>query len=358
MGPTKAIISKKNLYHNFSYLTDKFEKKISIIAIVKANAYGHVAVEISKILSRKKIDYLGVANIQEANELIDHGIKKRILILGSISNHEISEAIDKKITFTVYDIRQLNFIRNIKKKIKIKFHLKIDTGMNRLGISESEIDEAILRLKNNSNLEFEGLFTHLVEADNKKSQFTQKQLKSFNRIVEKFQDHFKKIKYIHAANSSGILNFKKSYFNTVRPGILLYGLSHNKKLKPVMNLETKIIKLRMIEKGESVSYGRTFKAKKKMKIAVIPIGYADGLPRSLSNIGHVYCNGKKCKILGRVCMDLTMIDVSTIKSVSIDDTVKIFDDTNQSATQLAKKIKTIPYDIVCGISKRVKRIYT
>jgi len=174
MGPTKAIISKKNLYHNFSYLTDKFEKKISIIAIVKANAYGHGAVEISKILSRKKIDYLGVANIQEANELIDHGIKKIILILGSISNHEITEAIDKKITFTVYDIRQLNFIRNIKKKIKIKFHLKIDTGMNRLGISESEIDEAILRLKNNSNLEFEGLFTHLVEADNKKSQFTKK----------------------------------------------------------------------------------------------------------------------------------------------------------------------------------------
>ena len=132
-----------------------------------------------------------------------------------------------------------------------------------MGISESEIDEAILRLKNNSNLEFEGLFTHLVEADNKKSQFTQKQLKSFNRIVEKFQEHFKKIKYIHTANSSGILNFKKSYFNTVRPGILLYGLSHNKKLKPVMNLETKIIKLRTIEKGESVSYGRTFKAKKK-----------------------------------------------------------------------------------------------
>ena len=139
--------------------------------------------------------------------------------MGSISNHEITEAIDKKITFTVYDIRQLNFIRNIKKKIKIKFHLKIDTGMNRLGISESEIDEAILRLKNNSNLEFEGLFTHLVEADNKKSQFTKKQLKSFNRIVEKFQEHFKKIKYIHTANSSGILNFKKSYFNTVRPGI-------------------------------------------------------------------------------------------------------------------------------------------
>ena len=125
-----------------------------------------------------------------------------------------------------------------------------------------------------------------------------------------------------------------------------------------MNLETKIIKLRTIEKGDTVSYGRTFKAKKKMKIAVIPIGYADGLPRALSNIGHVYCNGKRCKILGRVCMDLTMIDVSRIKSVSIDDPVIIFDDINQSAKQLAKEIKTIPYDIVCGISKRVKRIYT
>ena len=208
MGPTKAIISKKNLYHNFFYLKDKLEKETSIIAIVKANAYGHGAVEISKILSREKIDYFGVANIQEADELINNGIKKRILILGSISNREITEAISKKITFTIYDMRQLNFIRNIKKKIKVKFHLKIDTGMNRLGINESEIDEAILKLKNNSNLEFEGLFTHLVESDNKNSKFTQNQLNSFNRIVEKFQEHFKKIKYIHTANSSGILNFK------------------------------------------------------------------------------------------------------------------------------------------------------
>lgn len=357
MGATTAKIKTSSLINNYSLLINNYAKDKNIIAIVKANAYGHGAIEISKFLERKEVSYLGVANLDEALELKNNKIRKKILILGSIDDDEIIKAIKLNIMFTVYDYDQISFLASLDLK-KIKFHLKVDTGMNRLGISIDEVDKAIKKISNNRNLIIEGIYTHLAEADKKNSSFTKKQIKCFESVVKSFNEKGFNIKFIHASNSSGILNYDSQIFNTVRPGLFLYGLSSERKLKPAMTLESKIIKIRVLKKGDSVSYGRTFVSKKKMVIGVIPIGYADGLPRALSNKGYVYCKGKKCKILGRVCMDLTMIDITNIKNIRVGQKIVIFDDNLQSASMLASTINTIPYDIVCGISKRVMRSYT
>ena len=356
MGASIAYIKTKNLEKNYSLLIDKYGQNKKIIAIVKANAYGHGAKEISNFLKSKKISYLGVANLEEALELKKNKSNAKILIMGSITNEEIVKAIRLKIEFTIYDFSQIKFLDRLK-NIKINFHLKIDTGMNRLGLSKNEITQAAKIFSKNKNFIMKGIYTHFAEADKKKSAFTKKQISTFKHCVEYFKKSISSIDFIHASNSSGIINYEDDFFNTIRPGLFIYGLSNEKNLKPVMSLMTKVIKIRKLNKGDSVSYGRTFIAKRKMKIAVIPLGYADGLPRSLSNKGYLFCKGNKCKIIGRVCMDLTMIDVTNVKNIRIGSNITIFDDKNQTATDIAKMIQTIPYDIVCGISKRVARLH-
>ena len=356
MGASIAYIKTKNLEKNYSLLIDKYGQNKKIIAIVKANAYGHGANEISNFLKSKKISYLGVANLDEALELKKNRSNAKILIMGSITNEEIVKAIKLKIEFTIYDFSQIKFLDKLK-NIKINFHLKIDTGMNRLGLSKNEIAQAAKIFYKNKNFIMKGIYTHFAEADKKKSAFTKKQILTFKLCVEFFKKSISSIDFIHASNSSGIINYEDDFFNTIRPGLFIYGLSNEKNLKPVMSLMTKVIKIRELNKGDSVSYGRTFIAKRKMKIAVIPLGYADGLPRSLSNKGYLFCKGNKCKIIGRVCMDLTMIDVTNVKNIRIGSNITIFDDKNQTATDIAKMIQTIPYDIVCGISKRVARLH-
>ena len=356
MGASIAYIKTKNLEKNYSLLIDKYGQNKKIIAIVKANAYGHGAKEISNFLKSKKISYLGVANLDEALELKKNGSNAKILIMGSITNDEIVKAIKLKIEFTIYDFSQIKFLDKLK-NIKINFHLKIDTGMNRLGLSKNEIAQAAKIFYKNKNFIMKGIYTHFAEADKKKSAFTKKQILTFKLCVEFFKKSISSIDFIHASNSSGIINYEDDFFNTIRPGLFIYGLSNEKNLKPVMSLMTKVIKIRELNKGDSVSYGRTYIAKRKMKIAVIPLGYADGLPRSLSNKGYLFCKGNKCKIIGRVCMDLTMIDVTNVKNIRIGSNITIFDDKNQTAIDIAKIIQTIPYEVVCGISKRVARLH-
>ena len=356
MGASIAYIKTKNLEKNYSLLLDKYAENKKIIAIVKANAYGHGAIEISNFLENKNISYLGVANLDEALELKKNRSNSKILIMGSITNEEILKAIELKIEFTIYDFSQIKFLNKIR-NIKINFHIKIDTGMNRLGLSKDEIAEAANIFSNNKNFVMKGIYTHFAEADKKRSAFTKKQISIFKDSVKYFKKSISTIEFIHASNSSGIINYEDDFFNTIRPGLFIYGLSNEKNLKPVMSLMTKVIKIRELSRGDSVSYGRTFIAKRKMKIAVVPLGYADGLPRSLSNKGYLFCKGNKCKIVGRVCMDLTMIDVTNIKNIRIGSNITIFDDKNQTATDIAKMIQTIPYDIVCGISKRVTRLH-
>ena len=357
MRSTQAEIDLSNLKKNISYLRSIVGKEVEILAIVKANAYGHGSITMTKALIENDIKSFGVATLEEARELLDSGISCNILILGSIENDEIKEALSRKIVFTVYDLKQLEFLLTLD-ETNIPFHLKIDTGMNRLGISIKEISHSIDLIRSNNKLKLEGIYTHFPEADKINSDFTLNQIDNFNKIIKEYKENIENVKYFHAANSSGIINYPDSHFNMVRPGILMYGLGDSGKqhLLPVMKLKTKIIKIRDVNKNESVSYGRDFVAEKNMNIGVIPIGYADGLPRAVSNIGFVRYGDIKCKIIGRVCMDLTMIDLSEIKEPKVGDEIIIFDD-SYTANDLSSSIGTIPYEIVCGISKRVKRSY-
>ena len=359
MSLTFAEIKLSNLNKNIEYLKNTIGKNVEILAVVKADAYGHGSVEISKALIAKGVNYLAVASYEEALELKSAGIESKILILSSITNEEMIESIKSNISFTIFDFSQLDFINSLKEG-RIGFHLKIDTGMNRLGISTNEIKESINIIKNNPALLLEGVYTHLPEADVTNSSFTLNQINKFENMVSLFKESIPDVGFFHIANSSAVINFVSSHINMVRPGILLYGLSKDaipNDTSPVMTLKSSLIKIRTISAGDSVSYGRTFIAEKEMIIGVIPIGYADGLPRSLSNIGYVLHNNKKCKIIGRVCMDLTMIDLTEVINPKIGDEVVLFGENLITAKDIALLSETIPYEIICGISKRVKRVY-
>ncbi|NSW89053.1 alanine racemase [bacterium] len=353
-----AEIKLQNLERNVASIRDKISKNVEVLAVVKANAYGHGSIEISKKLVSLNVKNLAVATYEEAMEIKCAGVDADFLILGSITEDEIIKSINESITFTVYDISQLHFI-NSSTLENISFHLKIDTGMNRLGIDREEISESIRIINNNKALQLKGIYTHFPEANNINSLFTQKQIDDFNKIILNFKAEIKDINFFHIANSSGIFNFTNSNLNMVRPGLALYGISDNKKenLFPLMRLKTSLIKIRRINKGESVSYGRTFISDRDMIIGVIPMGYADGLPRALSNKGKVIYKDKECKILGRVCMDLTIIDLSNIVNPKVGDEIIIFGHNSLAATDIAAAAETIPYEIICGISKRVKRVY-
>ena len=353
-----AEINLDNLERNVEAIRNILDDGVEILAVVKANAYGHGSIEISKKLSSLNVNNLAVATYEEAMEIKLSGVKSDILILGSITNEEIVSSINQGVLFTVYDISQLYFIDSLNLS-KISFHLKIDTGMNRLGIDRDQIKQSINIIRNNPNLSLKGVYTHFPESGIVDSKFTESQIYEFNNIIISFKDSIPNIDFFHISNSSGIINFPNSHFNMARPGLALYGLSpeRSNQIVPVMELKTSIVKIRNINKGDSVSYGRTFIAKEKMMIGVIPIGYADGLPRALSNKGKVTCMNENCDILGRVCMDLTIINLSEIDNPKVGDEVIIFGTGEIDANQVADIADTIPYEIVCGISKRVKRVY-
>lgn len=353
-----AEIKLANIERNIAYIRSKVSAHVEILAVVKANAYGHGSVEISRKLVSLRIKNLAVATYEEAMEIKSENIDADILILGSITDEEIVSCIKKGLLFTVYDISQLYFIDSLNLK-NINFHLKIDTGMNRLGIEPKEVSESLKIISTNKSLLLQGVYTHLPESNLVDSAFTNKQIALFESIVLQTKAIIQNVRFFHIANSSAIFNFSQLELNMVRPGLALYGLSteKNDKVFPLMKLKTSIVKIRNIKEGDSVSYGRTFIAKNEMQIGVIPIGYADGLPRALSNKGCVLYGEIECEILGRVCMDLTIIDLTKVTNPQIGDQIVIFGNHKVSVNKIADISETIPYEIVCGISKRVKRVY-
>ena len=353
-----AEINLANIERNIAYIKSKVSAHVEILAVVKANAYGHGSVEISRKLVSLNIKNLAVATYEEAMEIKSENIDADILILGSITHEEIVSCIKKGLLFTVYDISQLYFIDSLNLK-NINFHLKIDTGMNRLGIESKEVSESLKIISTNKSLLLQGVYTHLPESNLADSAFTNKQIALFKSIVFQTKAIIQSVRFFHIANSSAIFNFSQLELNMVRPGLALYGLSteKNDKVFPLMKLKTSIVKIRNIKEGDSVSYGRTFIAKNEMQIGVIPIGYADGLPRALSNKGCVLYGEIECEILGRVCMDLTIIDLTKVTNPQIGDEIVIFGNHKVSVNKIADISETIPYEIVCGISKRVKGVY-
>lgn len=333
----------------------KISKNKNICAVVKANAYGLGATVIAKYIENQ-VSYFAVANFAEAKNLRVAGITNPILILGFVSIEEAKRCVDYDIEIPVYD---LSYAQRINKSIDgfLKVHIALDTGHSRLGFREFEFDN-ILKLKQLNKLKIKGAFSHFSTADEEDKTFTNEQYEKFERLREKLNDEFN-IEIFHIANSAASIYYDvNSDINRV--GIAMYGIypsdylrnREDVKLEQVFSLKSRISFVKYINKGDSVSYGRTFIAKERMKIATIPIGYADGYFRSFSNIGEVLVRGKNAKVCGRVCMDQIMVDVSNI-DCEIEDEVVIYPDIYKEAN----KIGTIPYELMTSFDMRLTRVY-
>lgn len=360
-------IDLKALESNYRRIRRLAGRGKKIMAVVKADAYGHGMVQVSKILVKLGVEYLAVASLREAIILRKSKIAKPILLLNVPFFNQIPDLLKFGITATVSDFKQAEILNRQAKRLKkiLKVHIEIDTGMGRCGIWQEGAIEAIEKIANLSNLDIEGVYSHFACSDGDFN-FTNKQAINFKAILGSLKAHGINFKFTHISNSAGIVNFPDLEFNMVRPGLILYGLTWQKGLakklglKPVMSFKARVVFIKEIGSGRSISYCRTYIAKSGRLIATLAAGYADGYNRLLSNKGHVLLQGKRVKVAGRVCMDHFMADVSGLKGLKVgDEAVLIGRQGNEeiSAQELADECKTISYEIACSASKCADRFY-
>ena len=366
--PTYATVNLSALAHNLSCIKRYLSAGCEVMAVVKANAYGHGAVETAQALARQGIKRFAVASLDEGIALRQSLPSASIVVLGALFEEQVSDLVAHQLTPVVSDGRILPVLAKAvcSHPVPYPIHLKVETGMGRLGFSSEELftllDSPLLR----SPLQVEGLMTHLADADGKDSAFTERQLGAFRAVVEQIRQRGVTLPLVHTANSAAIIRFPDAHFSLVRPGIMLYGY-HTlpatvpaPDLKPVLSLHTTIVQLRTIPQGGTVSYNGTFVATRPTRIAVLPIGYADGYSRQLSHRGSVLIRGRRALIVGLVCMDMIMVDVTDIAQVQVGETVTLIgQQEGQSiwADEVAGWIGTIPYEVLCGIGSRVPRLY-
>jgi len=362
--PTWAEVDLSALEFNFFQVKKIVGPDTKIMAVVKCDAYGHGLVPIAKRLEKLGVEYLGVASIDEAIALRKNKITLPMLVLGNILNKDIRPLFQYRLTQTISDYQlALKLNQEAKRKGKIiRVHIKVDTGMGRLGVLYREARDFVKKISLLSNLNIEGLFTHFPSADHD-PEFTHYQIDIFNQLITDLKRMGIRIPLVHAANSMGIIGYSESHFNLVRPGLMLYGIYPRPgldiKLKPVLSLKTRVIFLKSMPSGQGVSYGRTYITKKKTIIAVLPIGYGDGYPRNLSNRADVLIKGRRFRISGTICMDQIMVDVGDCPVKPGDEVILIGKQGTSriNAEELAQLSETIPYEVVCGIGSRVPRVY-
>lgn len=360
---TNAIINLKALSNNLDKIRKIIGSNIKILAVIKADAYGHGMVPIAKKLCQSGINILGICYVEDGIALRKENIKLPILVMGGAFEEDLEQIIDNNLMITIYDYhiaKKLSEIAIAKDKIAV-VHIKIDTGMGRLGFRIGNALDQIISIMNLPNICVEGIFTHFASADSDIS-FSNMQLERFNKIIGDLKKEGKKIEFIHAANSAGIVNFTKSHFNMVRTGIMLYGACENLgiELEPVMMLIARVLQFKTIVKGESVSYGRSYICSKDRDIAIISIGYSDGLIRSMSNKAHALIKGIRVPIIGTICMDMAILDVTGISGIKIGDEVVMIGkqhDDRITVDDWARWGDTIPYEILCSVGSRVQRVY-
>lgn len=369
--PTWAEIDLGNLSFNFESARNFIGRDIAYMAIVKANAYGHGAAECSKRLERDGVDWFGVALPEEGVELRDAGIRKPILCLGSFWHGQEDLLLENDLTPVIYRIENVEWFNTAAKSKdrKANIHVKVDTGMGRVGVRFDEIAEFAEQLKKFSNLNLEGVMTHFAAADNlAENEFTDEQIRKLNESVAIFRKKGFQPHYVDMANSPGAVAHPDSRGNMVRLGGVLYGLVgdvlprdiEKPELKPVLSLFTRIAHIKRVPPGSSLGYGRTFVTDRDSIIVTIPIGYQDGYPRLLSNRGRALINGVFAPIVGRVSMDWTILDVTDVSDAKADDRVVLIGGQNGltiKAEDLAAETGTISYEITCGIDRRVPRHY-
>lgn len=363
---TKLEVNLNSLVHNLNYYRSKLNPGTRIMAMVKAFSYGSGSFEIANVLQFHHVDYLAVAYADEGVELRKAGIHIPIMIMNP-DEESFDNIILHSLEPEIYNLRVLSLLEKaIEKNIiplnkPVKVHIKIDTGMHRLGFGENEVDELIEKLKANKLIRVQSVFSHLAASDDPgQDDFTREQIAKFEMMRNKFKDQLDHDFLSHISNSAGILRFPDAHFDMVRLGISLYGISSDpaeqKELENVSTLISAVSQLRTIPAGDTIGYNRNCKAKKDMQIAIVPVGYADGIRRVLGNgKGHVFLRKELCPIVGDVCMDMIMVDVSG-KGIEEGEDVIIFGK-ERPITDLAGEMGTIPYEIMSGISKRVKRVY-
>lgn len=363
-----AYINEDAIKHNFNEIRKSIPENVKIMSVIKADGYGHGATLAAKLLC-DKCDYFAVAIVEEAISLRKEGIKNPILLLGHTFPEKFEEAILGDVTLTIFTIDEAKLLSETAQRLHktAKIHIPVDTGMSRIGyLPTEEYADTIKEISNLPRIKVEGVFTHFSTADEEDKTFTKIQAERFMTFKQMLEKRNVEVEIYHSANSGAILQHKNFAFNMVRAGIILYGLypseflsKNSLDLKSAMQLHSHVAFVKGIKKGESVSYGRTFIAENDMKIATIPVGYADGYPRMLSGKGRVIIKGKYAPIVGRVCMDQFMVDVSHIENIKIGDSVILMGSDSGlcvTADEIASLSQTINYEIVCGVSKRVPRM--
>ncbi|MDA8639871.1 alanine racemase [Flavobacteriaceae bacterium] len=355
-------INLKSLAHNYNVLRSKINGETLLIAVVKANAYGSDGVKIAKELSALGTDYFAVAYASEGINLRKAGIKKPILVFYP-QKGQLKKIIEYNLEPALYSKEIIHsFLALVKKNTLNKYpvHLKCNTGLNRIGISINELNE-VLNILDESSLEVKSVYSHLGASENKKPcAFTKKQIESFELIKKQILKRYKNPPKLHLLNSSGIFNYPELKYDAVRTGIALYGFANrtewDAELKPIAKLSAPLCQIHHLNKGESVGYNQGWVATKNSIIGVIPVGHADGIGRQYGNgIGTVQINGKPASIIGNVCMDMLMIDVSAIDCKTGDEVV--FFDENTTAVDFTASANTISYEILTGLNNRIKRVY-
>lgn len=366
-----AKIDLDAIAYNMEQMKQNIRPETKVMAVIKADGYGHGAVQIAEMMERWNYIWgFAVATLDEAVVLRTEGIQKPILVLGCVFPDQYMEMLKHEIRMNIYTEEMAESIsRMAAREGKTAYmHIKLDTGMSRLGFGINEQSaETIKRISKMPNVNMEGIFTHFTKADEKDKSFTKKQIQEFVWMTERLKEKNVRFAYEHCSNSAGIIDVPEANFDIVRAGISTYGLypseevdKTNVKLKPALALKSHVAFVKEIESGTPVSYGGTFVAKEKMKIATIPVGYADGYPRSLSNKGYVLIRGKKAPILGRVCMDQFMVDVTQIEGVSFGDKVTMIGkDGNEilPVEVLSELSGRFNYEFVCDLGKRIPRVY-
>lgn len=359
-----AEIDLDAIRHNLTEIRRHINPASKLCAVVKANAYGHGAVEVSKVAIECGADFLAVATVEEGLELRHAGFNVPILILGLIPHDAVDVVVNNDLTQTVADFDLAAKISDAAQRLDkvARVHLKIETGMGRIGIAPDNAVDLATKISKLPGVELEGMFSHFADADSIDRTFTNHQIEVFKATADKIRRAGVGIKLLHLAESAAILDIPEAHFDMVRSGIITYGLYPSDDvrrtidLKPAMKLVTRIAYLKRVAAGVSIGYGREFVAKRDSLIATLPIGYADGYIRAYKDF-HVEINGQLAPIAGRVCMDQTMVDVTDIEGVKLGDEVILFGSDLITIDDAARHLHTINYEVTCLVAERVPRIF-
>ena len=363
--PTRAVIDLHALTHNYAEVTRRIGGR-KVLAVVKAEAYGHGAVPVARHLAGLGAHMFGVALVEEGRDLRDAGIMAPILVMGPVFPEQAGAIVKGKLTPVVYTLANARALSDAAAGAgsTLAVHVKIDTGMGRIGLSPEEAVDFIVTAGKLPGLVVEGLMTHFADADLRDKAFASAQMDRFESLIRLLEAKGIAIPLRHAANSAAVLEYGRALLNMVRPGLMLYGYNplesgFSADLHPVLSLITRVAFLKKVPAGVPISYGRTFVTRRESLIATIPVGYADGYSRGLSNKGEAIVRGVRVPVAGRVCMDMTMLDVTGVPGVAQGDEVVLIGGSGNeriTADDIAARTGTISYEVLCGISGRVPRI--